>query len=134
MNTIFERINLEDISQIVIGAAVMAIPIAFSEELWKFGETLPAFNIFLLVAISLIIQFFYTYFSLFQGKEKRYSHIFFRVVLNYVLTFVTVALILFVLNRLHFDFDFMVGFKRILILCFPASLGAVIVDGLDKEY
>ena len=134
MNTIFEKINLEDISQIVIGAAVMAIPIAFSEELWEFGETLPAFNIFLLVIISLIIQLFYTYFSLFQGREKRYSLIVFRVLLNYALTFMTVAIILFVLNRVAFDLNFLVGFKRIIILCFPASLGAVIVDGLDKEY
>jgi uncharacterized membrane protein len=41
IKSILEKINLEDISQIIIGAAVMAIPIAFSEELWIFGETLP---------------------------------------------------------------------------------------------
>jgi uncharacterized membrane protein len=133
MKSVFEKINFEDISQIIIGAAVMAIPIAFSEELWKFGETLPIFNIFMLAALSLTIQCFYTYFSLFQGKEERFFHILFRVLLNYILTFLTVGIILFALNRLSLSPDFLVGFKRIIILSFPASLVAVIVDGFDKE-
>jgi uncharacterized membrane protein len=133
MKRIFEKVNLEDISQMVIGAAVMAVPIAFSEELWKFGETLPALNIILLFCISLIIQFFYTQFSIFQGKEKRYMIILLRVILNYFLTFITVAGILFSLNRLSFTSEFLVGLYRVIILCFPASLGAVIVDGFDKE-
>jgi uncharacterized membrane protein len=133
MKSIFEKINFEDISQIVLGAAVMAIPIAFSEELWKFGETLPGLNVLMLVVLSLTIQFFYTYFSLFQGKEERYFHIIFRVSINYVLTFITVGIILFALNRLSVSSDLLVGFKRMIILSFPASLGAVIVDGFDKE-
>jgi uncharacterized membrane protein len=133
MKSVFEKINFEDISQIVLGAAVMAIPIAFSEELWKFGETLPGLNILMLAVLSLTIQFFYTYFSLFQGTEQRYFHIVFRVSLNYVLTFFTVGIILFALNRLSLSADLFVGFKRMIILSFPASLGAVIVDGFDKE-
>ena len=78
-------------------------------------------------------QYFYTYFSVFQGTEKRYFYIVFRIVLNYVLTFFTVGIILFALNRLSLSSDLLVGFKRMIILSFPASLGAVIVDGFDKE-
>lgn len=111
----------------------MAIPIAFSEELWRFGETLPGLNILMLFVLSIVIQGFYTYFSLFQGKEKRYLKIIFRVFFNYTLTFFTVAVILLTLNRIPFDSDIFLGLKRIIILCFPASLGGVIVDGLDKE-
>jgi len=133
MTKIFEKVNFEDISQIIIGAAVMAVPIAFSEELWKFGETLPLINIVLLLGISLFIQFFYTQFSIFQGKEKRIIIISSRVILNYLLTFTTVAIILFALNRLSFTSNYLVGLYRIIILSFPASLGAVIVDGFDKE-
>lgn len=133
MKSFFEKLNLEDISQMVIGAAVMAVPIAFSEELWNFGETLPALNIVLLFCISLFIQFFYTHFSIFQGRESRKRIIASRVLLNYVLTFITVAIILLALNRLSFTSNYLVGFYRIIILSFPASLGAVIVDGFDKE-
>ena len=60
MKSVFEKINFEDVSQIIVGAAVMAIPIAFSEELWKFGETLPLLNILMLATLSLTIQTFYT--------------------------------------------------------------------------
>jgi len=133
MKSVFEQNNFEDISQIVIGASVMAIPIAFSEELWEFGETLPTFNIIMLAILSIAIQFFYTYFSIFEGKEKRHFNIVFRVCLNYILTFLTVGIILFALNRLPLSLDILVGLKRMIILSFPASLGAVIVDGFDKE-
>lgn len=133
MKTLIGKLNLEDISQIVIGAAVMAVPIAFSEELWNFGETLPLLNIILLFCISLLIQFFYTQFSIFQGKESKKHIIAARVAINYLLTFGTVALILFTLNRLSFTSELRVGLYRIIILSFPASLGAVIVDGFDKE-
>lgn len=127
------KVNLEDISQIVIGAAVMAVPIAFSEELWKFGETLPTLNISVLFFLSVFIQTFYTYFSIFQGTETRKRVITLRISLNYFLTFITVAVILFALNRLEVTTNFQIGFYRIIILTFPASLGAVIVDGFDKE-
>lgn len=133
MNKFSYKINLEDISQIIIGAAVMAVPIAFSEELWKFGETLPVLNIMILLTLSLVIQFFYTNFSIFQGQQKKVLIIFARVFVNYILTFITVAIILFALNRLSLSSEFLVGLNRIVILTFPASLGAVIVDGLDKE-
>ena len=133
MKSVFGKMNFEDISQIVVGAAVMAIPIAFSEELWKFGETLPLLNILMLAILSITIQFFYTNFSLFQGREERYFRIIFRVLLNYIITFLTVGIILFVLNRLSFSSELLIGFKRMIILSFPASIGAVIVDGFDKE-
>jgi uncharacterized membrane protein len=109
MTKIFEKVNFEDISQIIIGPAVMAVPVAFSEELWKFGERLPLINIVLLLGISLFIQFFYTQFSIFQGKEKRIIIISSRVILNYLLTFTTVVIILFTLNRLSFTSNYLVG-------------------------
>lgn len=127
------KINLEDISQIVLGAAVMAVPIAFSEELWKFGETLPALNIFILFVLAISIQGFYTYYSIFQCSEKSIQVIGVRVILNYTLTFFTVAVVLFSLNRFDFSSNLSVGVYRVIILTFPASLGAVIIDGFDKE-
>ena len=111
----------------------MGLPIAFSEELWELGKTLPSINLIILCTLSIVIQSFYTYFSLFQGKESRLYQIVFRVFLNYFLTLLTVAIILIVLNRLNAGVDFYIGIRRVLILSFPASLGAVIVDGLDKE-
>ncbi len=133
MNKYLYKLNLEDISQIIIGAAVMAVPIAFSEELWKFGETLPLTNIVILLCLSLVIQFFYTKFSIFQAQQKSFTVILARVSVNYLLTFITVGIILFALNRLSLSSQILIGLNRVVILTFPASLGAVIVDGFDKE-
>lgn len=133
MKNFFEKINFEDVSQIIIGAAVMAIPIAFSEELWHFGETLPFKNIIFLFVLSLIIQSFYTYFSIFQGRQGEGWRILVRIIVNYILTFLTVAVILLALDKLPLSYDWSITLYRVIILSFPASLGGVIVDGLDKE-
>ncbi|MEH6453698.1 MAG: DUF2391 domain-containing protein, partial [Psychromonas sp.] len=37
--------NMEDVSQIFVGAFALAVPISFSEEAWKLGETLPFANL-----------------------------------------------------------------------------------------
>jgi len=70
------RFNLEDLSQIAIGSFALAVPISFSEEAWRFGETLPKFPI---------------------------------------LT------------------DPLIALKRMIVITMPASMGAIIVDSLDKE-
>ncbi|HEY7867203.1 MAG TPA: DUF2391 domain-containing protein, partial [Psychromonas sp.] len=33
--------NMEDVSQVFVGAFALAVPISFSEEAWRLGETLP---------------------------------------------------------------------------------------------
>lgn len=53
------NLNLEDISQIAIGAFALAVPISFSEEAWRLGETLPVPNLILIVVLSIgFLSFF----------------------------------------------------------------------------
>ena len=33
--------NMEDASQVFVGAFALAVPISFSEEAWRLGQTLP---------------------------------------------------------------------------------------------
>lgn len=61
--------NLEDASQIAIGAFVLAVPISFSEEAWRLGSTLPIGNLLLIFALSVLFLAFFTYQSLFQGSN-----------------------------------------------------------------
>ena len=35
----------KDILQVMIGAAILAIPVGFTEETWRFGEILPLSNV-----------------------------------------------------------------------------------------
>ena len=48
--------------------------------------------------------------------------------------FLVVALILFAINRLPILDDTILAIKRVIIISMPASMGAIIVDGFDKEF
>lgn len=112
----------------------MTLPVAFSEESWRLSETLPWLNIVLLFLLSLIFINLYSIDSIFSGKIKhRLSHFLFRTIIDYAITLIVVFIILFALNRMPIVDEPIISLKRIIILSFPASMGGVIVDSLDKE-
>lgn len=126
--------NLEDVSQILIGAAVLAVPIAFSEEAWLMGETLKWSNIAMVTLISMAFLTIYVYQSIFQGNIRfRIMTYVARIVLTYLITVFVVALILYALDKLPVLTDPTTALKRIIIITLPASMGGVIIDSFDKE-
>jgi hypothetical protein len=60
--------NFEDIIQVVVGACALSVPVAFSEEAWNLGRTLPVANIIVLVALSLLFVNLYSLHNIFQGR------------------------------------------------------------------
>lgn len=129
-----DKINLEDFGQAVLGAAILATPTAFTEELWRLGEVLPIPNIIALFLLSILIIGFYIRYGIFEGAVSDKKIIFItRILFDYLITFIVVAIILLVLNKISFTSDYLLSLKRIIILSFPASMGAAIVDGFDKE-
>jgi len=126
--------NLEDASQIFVGAFALAVPISFSEEAWKLGETLPFENLMMLFSLSVIFLGAFTYESVFQRDIKSRRMVFiFRIVIAYLITALVVALVLFCLNKLPLWGDPVVALKRIIVITMPASMGAIVVDSFDKE-
>ncbi|XPV70514.1 MAG: DUF2391 family protein [Halarcobacter sp.] len=128
------RFNLEDASQIIIGAFALAIPISFSEEAWKLSETLPFANLFILLLLSFCFLGFYTYESIFQAdiKHRKFAFLF-RVFIAYLIAFIVVSLILLSIDKLPLIDETIVAIKRVIVISMPASMGAIIVDGFDKE-
>jgi len=126
--------NIEDASQIAIGAFVLAVPVCFSEEAWSIGTTLPTTNLFFIFILSVIFIAFFTYSSVFQGSCKHgISVIIFRVVITYLIAVCVVLLILLALNKFPvFDYPD-IAIKRLVVITLPASTGAIIVDSFDKE-
>lgn len=51
--------NLEDASQVLVGAFALAVPISFSEEAWRLGESLPMINLLMLLSLSVIFLSFF---------------------------------------------------------------------------
>jgi uncharacterized membrane protein len=126
--------NLEDASQVTVGAFALAVPISFSEEAWRMGETLPLLNLSILMSMSLIFLAFYTYQNVFQGDIKNRVFVYIaRILIAYGITALVVGLILFSLNKFPFFEHPLIALKRLIIIGMPASMGAIIVDSFDKE-
>ena len=126
--------NLEDISQISIGAFALAVPISFSEEAWKLGESLPSINLFFVFTLSIFFLAFYAYQSVFQGKiQNRIAAFVIRVIIAYFITGCIVALVLFSIDKFPIASEPLIAIKRLIVISMPASMGAIAVDGLDKE-
>lgn len=129
-----KNLNFEDISQIVVGAFALSVPISFSEEAWKLGENLPPANLALVVALSFLFLGFYAYQGVFQSNitNRRMTYLL-RIVLAYSITVVVVGMVLLSLDKLPLLTDTFLAIKRSLVISMPASMGAIVVDGLDKE-
>ena len=126
--------NLEDASQVAIGAFALAVPISFSEEAWKLGETLPTPNLIFLFALSISFLGFFAFESVFQSNIKYRVPIFlFRIFIAYSITAVVVALVLISINKFPLFTETLAAIKRLVIITMPASMGGIIVDSFDKE-
>lgn len=126
--------NLEDASQVAIGAFALAVPISFSEEAWKLGETLPLSNLLMIFILSISFLGFFAYESVFQGNIKHRVPVFLlRIAIAYTITALVVALVLLSLNKFPLFIDTAIAFKRLIVITMPASMGAIIVDSFDKE-
>jgi uncharacterized membrane protein len=126
--------NSEDIMQVIVGASALSVPVAFSEESWNLGRTLPLQNIMLLVALSLLFINLYSFHSIFQRNIRHRAGAFLsRTLLDYGVTLLVVFVVLLALNRMPLLTEPLVAVKRALVLSFPASMGAVVVDSFDKE-
>jgi len=126
--------NMEDVSQVCVGAFALAVPISFSEEAWQLGVTLPITNLLLLMSLSLSFLGVYAYQSVFQGNIKHRIPVFvFRIVIAYFLAALVVAMVLLALDKLPFFEEPVLSLKRIIVITMPASMGAIVVDSFDKE-
>ena len=128
------RFNLEDVSQITIGAFALAVPIAFSEEAWRLGETLPLMNLVILLFLSIGFLSFFTYESVFQADVRgRLPVYLFRILAAYLVAAFVVLCVLLSINKFPVLSEPLIALKRLVVITMPASMGAIIVDGLDKE-
>jgi len=126
--------NFEDIIQVVVGATALSVPVAFSEEAWNLGRTLPVANIIVLVVLSVLFVNLYSLHNIFQGRITHRIFAFFaRTFIDYSITLLVVVVVLSALDHLPIFSEPWVAFRRVLVLSFPASMGAVVVDSLDKE-
>lgn len=128
------KLNFEDIIQVCIGSAILAIPIAFTEEAWKMGASLPQFKIVLIFLTSILFNACFIFYGVYEGNiAGKLLKFLSRIAINYGLTFLTVVYILYLLNILTIGMPVIAIISKVLLVSFPASLSGAIVDSFDKE-
>jgi len=126
--------NMEDMSQIIIGASALAVPISFSEEAWDIGASLPLPNLMVVFLLSIIFLSIFAYQSVFQANIKYRVPVFIaRIFIAYLAAGLVVALVLFSLDKFPIVVEPVIAIKRLVVVTMPASMGAIIVDSFDKE-
>jgi uncharacterized membrane protein len=119
-----------DVAQIAVGACAMAFPVAATEEIWTLSEELPLWRVMLfalasILFLALLIAALHHRDTL-RAERKVFVR---RVFSTYLVTLLVVVLLLIGLDR--FDlFEPLVSFKRAILVAFPASFAATVVDGL----
>jgi uncharacterized membrane protein len=125
--------NHKDALQVIIGASILAIPVGFTEEVWKLGQDLPLINALGFLALSIFFIAFFTYYTYHRRhhKENIPGHwpVFVkRVLATYIFAFIIVSIILVLIQKSYLSAEFLVALKRSIIVTFPASLSGAIAD------
>ena len=58
-------------AEILVGASVLAIPVAYTEEVWVLGEQLPWLNVWAVAASSIGFVALFVYFIYYKKKMER---------------------------------------------------------------
>ena len=120
-----------DLMQVIVGASILAVPIAFTEETWRPGQTLPFRSVLILSAVSLLFTSLFVYFNFyrfaFKGHVLEYAK---RVLAIYLFSLLVVGALLTVIQQAPCVSNVVLAVKRVLIVAFPASMSAGVSDAL----
>jgi uncharacterized membrane protein len=118
-----------DIMQVIIGSALLAIPVSLTEEAWNLGESLPVMNVSIIAIVSLILVSVFVYFNFYKVTLKGYVPDFIKRVLGtYIISLIVVAMILTVIQKCPWGIDNVLAIKRIVIVAFPAAMSGTLSD------
>jgi len=124
--------ELKDVFQLVVGAAILGVPIAYSEESWKLGAELSGGHIAFILFSSLLFLSLFAYVLFYQSNFRKHQFQFFlRVTSAYLLTVLVVAIILGGIDKLPLIDAPMLALKRVIVVAFPACFSATIFDSLS---
>ena len=121
--------KMRDVVQMIVGATLLAIPLAYTAETWILGEELGIYNVLALWVLSIIFISLFMYHNIYRNHFK--SHIFEfvkRIIGVYIIAFCVVAIFLTIIDKAPWSTDLILTIKRIIIISVPASLSAAVTD------
>lgn len=128
---IMSEFYMHDLIQVIVGATMIAIPVGFTQEVWQLGFQLSfvrtlGFVFFALFFIS-IFSYHHTYENIMETEKLQFIK---RVAFTYLISCAVVAILLTLINQTQWSFDLVTSLKRVILVAFPASLGAAVTDVL----
>lgn len=125
------ELKFRDIIQIFVGASLLAIPMAYTEETWQLGEKLPLLNIGILALLSIVFIAIFVYANFYRFYLKGFVFEYFkRVVAIYLISLLVVGFLMTVIQQCPWGVDNLLAIKRIIIVTLPASMSAVAADAI----
>ncbi len=118
-----------DIFQMIVGAYILCVPVAFTEEVWTLSQELPLKNVMYVAGMSVFFVACYVYFNFYRYnlKENIFEYIK-RVIATYGVSLLAVGLFLTVIDKCPWQTDMILAVKRIILVTFPSSMAATISD------
>lgn len=125
------ELKIQDVLEIIVGASILAVPVAFTEEVWNMGDDLGWFNIALLNMVALLFLGGFMYYKNYRKHLAMYRGEFYkRLISTYLLSIIIVALLLTIVGKCPWLSDFDLALKRVLIGSFPAAMSATVTDSI----
>ena len=125
------ELRFKDVIQIFVGASLLAIPMAYTEETWQLGEKLPLLNIGILACLSLIFIAIFVYANFYRYYLKGFVFEYIkRVIAIYLISLLVVGFLMTVIQQCPWGIDNLLAIKRIVIVALPASMSAVAADAI----
>lgn len=126
------ELRRRDLAQILAGAAILSVPVGFTEETWRLGEQLSSVKVALLALISLLFIAFYVYFTFYRDMFHLYRFEYVkRVIAIYMISLFVVALLLTLIGVAPWGSDSVLALKRVIIVGLPASMSAALSDSIS---
>lgn len=118
-----------DFIQVLVGATILAIPVAYTEETWRLGETLPLFSVILIGIMSVLFISMFVYYNFYRKHFEKHTWEFIkRVFFTYFLSCIIVAVLLSLIDKAPWTTDWLLAVKRIVLVALPASMSASVAD------
>jgi len=125
------RFAARDMAEIALGACVMAFPVAVTEEVWNLGAELSTMRVLLFALASLFflgLLILILHHREVEGVDaKQFLQ---RVLSTYGVTLLIAAALLFGVDRFDLLAEPVVSLKRAVLVAFPASFAATVVDSM----
>ena len=79
------QLHLKDVTEVAIGASILALPLAITQEAWDLGVDLPLINTISIAVASVVILGLFIYHSFYAGDLQGRGKGFLKRVLRVVL-------------------------------------------------